>query len=194
MCLQASCSGREILINRDSTVSGGYTILSLAKRSITRNSSFLPQIEFGLFAFDTGASMDGSGPKRERVKADFKTDEPKLETRAAFPSTLFLDDLIIPINAGNLEKKAFFAIPNPSTLIFDYLSFYSKSRIINPNNPIGHISSHLKRHIASSIICSGLNKCISSAGGFQMKFFARPRCPDADVAAAWLKHKIAACG
>src|SRR3989344_4293389 len=136
MCLQASCSGREILINRDSTVSGGYTILSLAKRSITRNSSFLPQIEFGLFAFDTGASMDGSGPKRERVKADFKTDEPKLETRAAFPSTLFLDDLIIPINAGNLEKKAFFIVyQDNARFLLGYVSLNPDSRFIGDLDP-----------------------------------------------------------
>lgn len=129
------CSVREILINRKILSVEVYTILSLAKSNLIRRNVFLPQIDFGLLAFDTNTdSLEGSGPKRERAEVDLKTDELQPETQVALRSQLSLEDFLVPNNAGILERKAFFvASPQSSAIIFGYLIFGSS--LLNTGNP-----------------------------------------------------------
>lgn len=111
-----------------------YNILSLVRNNITRNNVFLPQVDFGLFAFGINKdSLEGSGPKRERAQVDLKTDEPQLETQVALPSPLSLEDFIMPSNAGSLENKAFFVSYASPSLIFDYFFFGPNPKIMDSN-------------------------------------------------------------
>ncbi|MBI2541945.1 serine hydrolase [Candidatus Woesearchaeota archaeon] len=79
----------------------------------------------------------GSGQRRKHIET---ATEPKEEetTKAALPSPFFLDDFVMPKDAGVLEKKVFFVAYTslqPVNSIFDYLFSGADSRIIGNFNP-----------------------------------------------------------
>lgn len=74
---------------------------------------------------------------RDKVEAAIEQKEYET-TKAAYPSSFFLDDLVIPKDFGVLEKKAFFvscAPLQPANAIFDYLFFGTDSRAMGSFNP-----------------------------------------------------------
>ena len=128
-------------------------ILSSAfKNSNIRVMEFFPIVDFRLFSFGfiDNNFLDGSGFKREQAESEEQAEEPQPITQVSLPSSLSLDDLLIPRGIGTLEQISYHdskKIIEPQFTIFSYLFFDSaKPASLSYINPKYLIYAHFMPH------------------------------------------------
>ena len=82
------------------------SILSVsAKNNFIKNATFIPVVDFRLFTFGFDSdSLDGNGFQRKNIDLTEKNEDTETIVEAPLPSSLHLDDILIPKSDSFLEK------------------------------------------------------------------------------------------